>query len=135
MSLLCLRSTPVDSQLPSPAKLLYQRKLQSNLPIRVGNQIPDKDKINQRLTERQERMNYYHDRTTSDLSPLTAGQPVRIQDQATKSWLLGTITFLRPEPRSYEVTTQSGSVLHRNRRHLLLENILAIKHKIQKAGG
>lgn len=38
MSLPCLRSTPVDSQLPSPAELLYQRKLQSNLPIRVGNQ-------------------------------------------------------------------------------------------------
>ena len=33
MSLLCLRSTPVDSQLPSPAELLYQRKIQSNLPI------------------------------------------------------------------------------------------------------
>ena len=55
MSLLCLRSTP-DSQLRSPAELLYQRKLQSNLPIRVGNQIPYKDKINQRLTELQQRM-------------------------------------------------------------------------------
>ena len=36
MSLLCLRSTPVDSQLPSPAELLYQHKLQSNLPVRIG---------------------------------------------------------------------------------------------------
>ena len=45
MSMLCLRSTPLDSQLPSPAELLYQRKLQANLPIRVGNQIPDRDNI------------------------------------------------------------------------------------------
>ena len=41
MSMLCLRSTPIDSQLPSPAELLYQRKLQSNLPIRIGNQVPN----------------------------------------------------------------------------------------------
>ena len=77
MSLLCLRSIPVDSQLLSPAELLYQCKLQSNLPIRVGNQIPDKDKINQQLTDRQQRMKCYHDRSATDLGPLTAGQPVR----------------------------------------------------------
>ena len=63
-------------------------------------------------------MKYYHDRTASDLSPLTAGQPARIQDQVTKTWLPGTVNCTRPEPRSYEVTTQSGSVLRRNRRHL-----------------
>ena len=51
MSMLCLRITPIDSQLPSPAELLYQRKLQSNFPIRVGNQVPDRDAITQRLTE------------------------------------------------------------------------------------
>ena len=118
MSLLCLRSTPVDSQLLPPAELLYQRKLQSNLPIGVGNQIPDKGKINQRLTERQQRMKYYHDRIATDLIPLTAGQYVRMQDQATKKWHPGTISCKRPEPRSYEVKTQSGSVLFRNRRHL-----------------
>ena len=84
MSLLCLRSTPVDSQLPSPAELLYQRKLQSNRPIRVGNQIPEKDKINQRLTECEQRMRYYHDRSATDLNPLTVGQPARTQEQATK---------------------------------------------------
>ena len=63
-------------------------------------------------------MKYYHDRSASDLSPLTAGQPVCIQDQATKKWLPGTISCMRPESRSYEVKTQSGSVLRRNRRHL-----------------
>ena len=120
MSLLCLRSTHVDSQLLSPAELLYQHKLQSNLPIRVGNQIPDKDKINQWLTECQQRMKYYHDRSATDLSPLTAGQPVRIQDQATKKWHPGTISCKRPEPCSYEVKTQSGSVLCQSRRHLRL---------------
>ena len=118
MSMLCLRSTPIDSQLPSPAELLYQRKLQANLPIRVENQIPDRDRIAQHLMERQQSMKYYYDRNAHDISPLTTGQPVRIQDQATKKWLPGTVICTRPEPRSYEVQTQSGSILRRNRRHL-----------------
>ena len=63
-------------------------------------------------------MKYYHDRSATDLSPLTAGQPVRIQDQATKKWHPGTVNYKRPEPRSYEVKTQSGSVLRRNKSHL-----------------
>ena len=118
MSMLCLRSTPIDSQLPSPAELLYQRKLQANLPIRVENQIPDRDRIAQHLMERQQSMKYYYDRNAHDISPLTTGQPVRIQDQATKKWLPGTVICTRPEPRSSEVQTQSGSILRRNRRHL-----------------
>ena len=43
---------------------------------------------------------------------------MRIQDQATKKWHPGTLSCKRPEPRSFEVKTQSGSVLRQNRRHL-----------------
>ena len=32
ISLLCLRRTPIDSRTPSPAELLYGRKIRSNLP-------------------------------------------------------------------------------------------------------
>ena len=116
MSMLCLRSTPLDSQLPSPVELLYQRKLQANLPIRAGNQIPDRDNITQRLTERQQLMKHYYDKKAHDLSPLATGQPVHIQDQATKKWFPGTVNCTKP--RSYEVKTHSGSILRRNRRHL-----------------
>ena len=118
MSMLCLRSTPVDSELPSPAELLYQRKLKSNLPIRIRNEMPNRDKINQRLTERQESMKYYHDRNAQDLSPLVTGQRVFVQNQSTKKWVPGTVNCKRPEFRSYEVQTESGSTLRRNRRHL-----------------
>lgn len=116
--MLCLRSTPIDSQLPSPAELLYQRKLKSNLPIRIENQMPNRDQISQRLIERQQSMKYYHDRNAQDLSPLATGQHVRIQDQRTKKWFPGTVSCKRPEPRSYEVQTQNGSILRRNRCHL-----------------
>lgn len=118
MSMLCLRSTPIDSQFPSPAELVYQCKLQANLPVRVDNRIPDKDKIAQRLTERQQSMKHYYEWNAHDLSPLTPRQPVRIQDQVTKKWLPGIVSCARPEPRSYEVNTQSGSIFCRKRRHL-----------------
>ena len=118
MSMLCLRPTPIDSQLPSPAELLYQRKLKSNLPIRIRNEMPNRDEINQRLTERQESMKYYHDRNAQDLNPLKTGQHVFVQNQSTKKWVPGTVKCKRPEFRSYEVQTESGSTLRRNRRHL-----------------
>ena len=118
VSVLCLKSPPHDFQLPSPAKLLYQRKLQANLPIRVGNQIPHRDNITQRLTERQQRMKHYYDKKAHGLSSLATGQPVHIQDQATKKWFPGTVNCARPEPRSYEVKTHSGSIFRRNRGHL-----------------
>lgn len=118
MTMLCLRSTPIDSQLPSPTELLYQRKLKSNLPIRIENQMPNRDQISQRLIERQQSVKYYHDRNAHDLSPLATGQHVRIQAQRTKKWFPGTVSCKRPEPRSYEVQTQNGSTLRRNRCHL-----------------
>ena len=34
MSLLCLRSTPIDARTPSPAELLYGRRIRSNLPVK-----------------------------------------------------------------------------------------------------
>ena len=80
--MLCLRSTPIDSQLPSPTELLYRRKLKSNLPIRIDNQMPNRDQISQRLIERQQSMKYYHDRNAHDLSPLATGKHVR-QDAVT----------------------------------------------------
>ena len=58
-------------------------------------------------------MKHHYDRNTHELSALTTGQPVRIQDQATKKWLTGIVICTRPEPRSYEVKTQSGSILRR----------------------
>ena len=84
----------------------------------MDNRIPDRDKIGQRQTERQESMRHYYDWNAHDLSPLTPGQPVRIEDQATKKWLTGIVSCARPEPRSYEVKTQSGSIFRRKRRHL-----------------
>lgn len=49
-------------------------------------------------------MRHYHDRDAHELSPLTTGQPVGIQDEVTKKWFTGIVTSMRPEPWSYEDT-------------------------------
>ncbi len=114
MALLCLRTTPIDSKLPSPAELLNNRKLVVNLPTRVRY---EDDAVKERLQTRQDTQKMYHDRTAHDLPSLVPGQPVSVQDKRTGQWKPGTIESIRPEPRSYTVNTGSGTV-RRNRAHL-----------------
>ena len=54
MALLCLRTTPIDSKLPSPSEILCNRKVKSNLPIIIKNTLPHNDQIYNRHTERQD---------------------------------------------------------------------------------
>ena len=42
LALLCIRTTPVDSMLPSPGEMLYTRKVQGNLPVRTRNKLGQK---------------------------------------------------------------------------------------------
>jgi hypothetical protein len=119
IALLILRATPVDHYLSSPAELLNSHKMKANLPIKIRNQVTDKDSIMQRLQERQlSQKSYYDDKAGHDLTPVTVGQYVRIQDQSTGKWTPATVSNVPPEPRSYEVQTPSGATLRRNQRHI-----------------
>ena len=118
LALLSLRSTPIDNQLPSPGELLYQRKLKSDLPVRVRNTDPNSDVIASRLKSRQDIQKAYHDTRARDLPPLITGQHVRIQDHATKRWNPGVVTSKTSELRSYNVLTPNGNILRRNRSHI-----------------
>ena len=52
MSLLCLRATPVDHKLPSPAELLLGCPIQDNLPRKISRD-PSSEEVVSRLIERQ----------------------------------------------------------------------------------
>ena len=69
--LLCLRSTPIDSQLPFPVKLLFGCQLQDNLPRKV-KASPTRDVI-VRLQEKQAKQKYFYDRSTKSLPNLGPG--------------------------------------------------------------
>ena len=118
MALLCIRTTPIDSKLPSPAEILYGRKIQGNLPVKICNTHPHRDEIHQRLKERQDAQKEYHDKHTRDLPPLYKEQPVVIQDQTSGLWTPAKVVEECPQPRSYIVQTPDGRSLRRNRRHV-----------------
>ncbi|XP_028395789.1 uncharacterized protein K02A2.6-like [Dendronephthya gigantea] len=118
MVLLCIRTTPVDSSIPSPGELLFGRKLQGNLPVRIPNSDHRRDEVHARLVEKQQRQKTYYDQHARDLSQLVPGQEVRIQDNRTKEWQQGTVRRQCQEPRSYVVENENGSWLRRNRRHI-----------------
>lgn len=119
MALLVLRTTPIDCKLPTPAELLYTRRIMSNLPVRIPNVLHDRDRLYNRLSERQESQKQYHDQSSRDLPAVAPGREVRIQDHNTGRWSPAKIVSTGPEPRSYIVQTPTGSTLRRNRRHIL----------------
>ena len=112
MALLCLRSTPVDSTLPSPSELLYQRKLCCNLPGRAQYDDPNKDSIRSHLQQRQQQTPGH------DLTDLAQGQLVYHQDQQNNQWFPAQVVSKAAEPRSYFIETEAGVTVRRNRRHL-----------------
>ena len=61
MALLVLRATPIDSHLPSPAELLYGRRVVSNLPVATWNASGKRCEIRARLDQRQATAKERHD--------------------------------------------------------------------------
>ena len=106
MALLSLRVTPVDASTPSPAELLFGRRIGCMLP--VSNDPP----------RHQYRRTLPPATRPCDLNQedLPIGTPIYHQDVAKKTWTPGTITGIGPEPRSYTIQcTASGVYLRRNR--------------------
>ena len=118
IALMCLRSTPIDSKLQSPAELLFGRTIQDNLPRKI-QRSHDSENVTDRLQHRQDQQRYYHDRGCKPLANLLPGQNVRIQDPTTYKWKPAVIKEkLDDLPRSYKVTTPAGGELRRNRTHV-----------------
>ena len=110
IALLCLRSTPIDFAIPSPAELLMKRKLQDNLPRKITRDH-NSDDIITRLEQRQ-----YHDQHVKPA--LQSRQSVSARNPSTGKWSPAAIKEKIPDiPRSYQVNTPTGE-LRRNRAHL-----------------
>ena len=114
--MLCLRTTPINYNVPSPAELLNNRMLRSNLIAKVSTPtFSNTDHIRKELKHRQDMQKMYHDRTAHDLPPLVPGQDVHILDNQTGKWKPATITSRCAEPRSYILQLPDGSSKRRNR--------------------
>ena len=103
LAMLCLRTTPGDYKLPSPAEMLQNRVFHDNLP-KVSK--PGDQKVLDRLGDKQEAQKQQYDGSSKPLKPLTPGLPVRVQHPTIGSWEPGTIQGVNDTPRSYALVTK-----------------------------
>ena len=117
MGLLELRNTPITGLDESPAQLLMSRHLRSQLP-RVPAMLKPRiaEGVREKLKQRQQVQKSQYDKGTKPLSELKPGDTVRYQ--VNKSWKPAIVVSKHDSPRSYNIRTQQGTILRRNRYHL-----------------
>lgn len=118
IALLSLRTTPIESNLPSPVEIIFGRKIHANLPVHFPNKSPDRDQIGERLEIRQHNQKAYHDKHVHELDSSDPGQNVMVRDTEHNTWQPAIVKEKCAEPRLYWVQTSNGNVLRRNRYHL-----------------
>lgn len=114
IALLQYRNASVAGCEYSPAQLLFNRSLRTRIPTLP---ITDQDPKRSDLQLRQERQKFYHDRRSRPLPPLQPGDAVRVQNG--QSWQAAKVIAAHPSPRSYNIETNMGTKLRRNRRDLI----------------
>ena len=115
LGMLCLRSTPVDSKLPSPAELLQQRPFRDDLPKLIKTA---EDDIVNHFQQKQQTQKGLYDRHAKPVSSLSPGQNCRMRDFTTWQWQPAVIKEARVEPWSYTITNDKGNEVRRNRSHV-----------------
>ena len=73
-----------------------------------------------RLQQRQQHQKYYFDIGTRDLSPLQSGDVVRVNHN--KQWLRWVVDTKHSAPRSYNVRTETSSMLRRYQRDIIAKH-------------
>ncbi len=117
-ALLCFRTTPVDSVLPSPAEMLTNRKFLSNIPQVIRNKDPNAETIVNRLGARQAQMKACHDRFgTQHRAPFLVNQPVFAYNTMSKQWAPGKVCLVHSD-RSVSILMDSGVIYRRNTAHV-----------------
>ncbi len=118
LTMLCYRTTPLDHNIISPSELLNHRGYKFNLPqTRNIHQIHSNGDNAALLQHWQGMQKIFHDRSTKVLPALAPQQAVRIQDPITKVCTPAHVELPVKNPRSYVVTTGSGSY-RCNRHHI-----------------
>ena len=111
--MLIYQTTPLNSQLQSPMKLLnkhtYTDLSISNLRrSMIRNNHTNINLRNQRKSDPKVQ--------TRQPAPLPKGTPVMVHNTNTKSWFPATIRSPHSEPNSYDVMSSEG-ITYRNRQH------------------
>ncbi|XP_031338074.1 uncharacterized protein K02A2.6-like [Photinus pyralis] len=119
LTLLQLRNTPINNNLPSPSQLLMSRVLRTNIPTTdkiLKPQTFNANKIQANLRNAQTMQKYYYDRGTTKQKPLDNGVNVYIRD---KIGIREGVVKNRVRDRTYTVQLQNSNYVNRNRRFLI----------------
>ena len=113
------RITPLSSDIPSPAEILFGRKLRTELSI-LPSQLLNPRIMQQRecIAKKEGRFFHQNAQNASNELPLEVGQNVYHQDPNTKKWFPGVIENTFKEPHSFLVRSINGAVYRRNRNFL-----------------
>uniref|UniRef100_A0A8C1MEE9 Integrase catalytic domain-containing protein n=1 Tax=Cyprinus carpio TaxID=7962 RepID=A0A8C1MEE9_CYPCA len=134
LALLSLRNTPVMGLGYSPAELLMGRVLRSTLPIASVALKPKHPKdVQKKLVQQQQRQAHYYNQHAKPLSVIQPGSVVRVE--TSQGWKPAVVTEQRPEPRSYNIVTDSGQTYRRNRRHLRTIKDQDLTGVVEEVGG
>ena len=116
------RSSPLECG-KSPAELLYNRRLRSNLPMMdnlLDPQHIDRQFVRERKEGQKVKQKERYDKHARDLQELDIGDHVRLQDMHNNKWSQSGVIRKKLPNRSYLVEISNGEIRRRNRRHLRL---------------
>lgn len=127
MCLLQYRNTPISYNLPSPAQILFSRRLNSVLPVNnqlLKPKIYPNNVIKNELRQRQFKMKYNYDRGTRPLPQLKKGDKVKVKNFNGMKWHDGVVLKEKEnQPRAYIVKlADRDRIVTRNRQHLIKVN-------------
>ena len=117
LALLALRTTPLSSNIQSPAELLNGRTVKSTLPRKIHLPRNQEDFRNW-LKTRQDNQSQYYNRHTKELPELHKDQAIYVQDPVRKTWNPAKVISQGDTPQSYILETETGTQLQWNRIHL-----------------
>ena len=119
LALLDWRNTPTEGLGTSPAERFLGRRCKTLLPAHGALLQPryPTEVDTQAINKQKQRQQYYYDRHTRPLKPLSPGDSVRMRLPGQSTWSPGVCAGL-VGPRSYEVKVGDRTFV-RNRRHLI----------------
>lgn len=117
-ALLAIRSTPVDSKLPSPSVLLQGRNLRGTLPFvktELQHRVITAEYVKRQLQQRQAAASFTNACPSyARGSVYHVGQLVRVR--VSRKWISGRVSGVCQQPHSYRVSKTDGREFRRTRR-------------------
>ena len=120
MALLCLRTTPLDNHLLSPAEILYNRKIRTIIPTLLDKNTVRDNQIRERMSTKSRKQQQYFNRKAKHLPELMIGNKVSVL-QENDTWQTAMVVDICTEPRSHIIKMHSNEKLFRHKRRLLQE--------------